>query len=85
MYDVQRHPFMSRHAEDTQLYQIIHVNGDQLHYEAFTAVGELYDAFTLQKQSEAPNTLTEQVPNTPERLRPPVVKQPAKKASGALK
>jgi hypothetical protein len=85
MYDVQRHPFMSRHAEDTQLYQIIHVNGDQLHYEAFTAVGELYDAFTLQKQSGAPNTLTEQVPNTPERLRPPVVKQPAKKASGALK
>ena len=85
MYNLQRHPFMTRHAEDTQLYQIIHVNGSQLHFEAYTAVGELYDAFTLSKQTGAKNVLTDEVPNTPERLRPPVVAEPAKKASAALK
>jgi hypothetical protein len=76
---------MTRHAEDTQLYQIIHVDGDKLHFEAFTVTGELYDAFTLTKQSGAKNMLTEEVPNTPERLRPPVVAAPVKKASEALK
>jgi 2',3'-cyclic-nucleotide 2'-phosphodiesterase (5'-nucleotidase family) len=85
MYNLQRHPFMTRHAEDTQLYQIIHVDGDKLHFEAFTVTGELYDAFTLTKQSGAKNMLTEEVPNTPERLRPPVVAAPVKKASEALK
>jgi hypothetical protein len=85
MYNLQRHPFMTRHAEDTQLYQIIHVDGDKLHFEAFTVTGELYDAFTLTKQSGAKNILTEQVPDTPERLRPPVVAAPVKKASEALK
>ena len=85
MYNLQRHPFMTRHAEDTQLYQIIHVDGDKLHFEAFTVSGELYDAFTLTKQLGAKNLLTEEVPNTPERLRPPVVAAPVKKASEALK
>ena len=85
MYDLQRHPFMVRHAEQTQLYQIIHMNGDKLHYEAYTAVGELYDAFTLHKQPGSINTLTEEIPETPERLRPPVVEPPAKKASAALR
>lgn len=85
MYNLQRHPFMSRHAEDTQLYQIIHVDGDKLHFEAYTAIGELYDAFTLHKQSGGINRLTEEVPETPERLRPPVTEEPAKKASATLK
>ena len=84
MYNLQRHPFMSRHAEDTQLYQIIHVDGDKLHYEAYTAVGSVYDAFTLQKQAAGVNTMTEQIPDTPERLRPPVVER-VKKASEALR
>jgi hypothetical protein len=67
------------------LYQIIHLNGDKLSFEAFTATGELYDAFTLTKQAGAPNTLLEQIPDTPERLRPPVAAEPAKKASDVLK
>ncbi len=85
MYDLQRHAFMVRQAQDTQLYQIIHVDGDKLHYEAYTAVGEVYDAFTLTKQVGGINKLTEEIPDTPERLRPPVVATPAKKASEALK
>ncbi|MFO0426269.1 MAG: fibronectin type III domain-containing protein [Planctomyces sp.] len=81
MYSVQRHPFMVRHAENTQLYQLIHINGEKLHYEAFTAGGELYDAFTLEKQAGEVNRLTDQIPNTPERVKPPVPESPAKKAS----
>ena len=85
MYNLQRQPFMSRSAEDTQLYQIIHFDGDKLHFEAYTAIGELYDAFTLRKQPGGINQLTEEVPDTPERLRPPVVEEPAKKASAAFR
>jgi hypothetical protein len=79
MYDVQRQPFMVRNAENTQLYQIIHINGDQLHYEAFTATGELYDAFTLYKQAGSVNRLTDEIPKTPERLKPPVEKKDSEK------
>lgn len=84
MYSLQRHPFMNRHAENTQLYQIIHVDGDTLHFEAYTAVGELYDAFMLEKQAGRPNRITEQVPDTPERLLPPVKADPPRKASAAF-
>jgi 3',5'-cyclic AMP phosphodiesterase CpdA len=72
MYDLQRHPFMKRQAQDTQLYQIIHVDGGRLSYEARTATGEVYDAFTLQKRPGQINEIVEQVPETPERLRAPV-------------
>lgn len=84
MYGLQRHTFMSRHAEDTQLYQIIHVAGDTLSFEAFTASGELYDAFRLDKQPGSINKLTEEVPDTPERLRLPIAESP-KTAAEALK
>jgi acid phosphatase type 7 len=83
MYDVQKYPFMKRVAEDTQLFQIIHINNDKLQYEAYTAAGVLYDAFTLTKQPGMINELTDQAPSTPERLRPPVVAE-EKKASEAL-
>ncbi len=85
MYNLQRHPFMPRQAEDTQLYQIIHVDGECLSFEAYTATGELYDAFQLNRQSDGTNTMVERVPDTPERLRPAVQSEPAKKASEALK
>jgi 3',5'-cyclic AMP phosphodiesterase CpdA len=84
MYNLQRHPFMKRHAEDTQLYQIIHVNGDELGFEAYTATGELYDAFTLTKQTGSINKLQDRIPETPERLRPPVAAEAPRKASDAL-
>lgn len=69
MYPVQRHNFMMRQAGNTQLYQIIHIDGDKLRYEARTAVGELYDAFTLVKQDGDINAIHEQVPDTPERVK----------------
>lgn len=59
-----------RRAEDTQLYQIISVDGNELRYDARTATGALYDAFTLRKRAGQVNKLTERVPDTPERRRP---------------
>ncbi len=38
-----------RIAENTQLFQVITVEGDRLIFEAYTAVGELYDSFELVK------------------------------------
>jgi hypothetical protein len=69
MYDLERRPFMKRAGEDTQLYQIIRIDGDQLHYQARTATGRLYDGFTLIKRDGRPNQLIEKVPRRKERLR----------------
>jgi hypothetical protein len=63
---------MTRVAEDTQLYQIIHIDGGRLRYEARTAVGEIYDAFTLRKRPGQINELIDQTPTTPPRRRQPV-------------
>lgn len=71
MYEVDRQPYMKRAGEGIQLYQIIHVDGDRLRYEARTATGELYDGFTLVKRPGGKNDLIEQVPETPESIPSP--------------
>ena len=76
MYTLGRRPIMRRGAEDTQLYQIISIDGDTLRYEARTATGELYDAFRLNKRPGEINELVDEVPDTPERRR---VEEAAKK------
>ena len=48
-----------RAAENTQLFQLISIDGETLRYEAYTAVGELYDAFELVKQEKGPNKFIE--------------------------
>jgi hypothetical protein len=58
---------MARAAENTQLYQIISIDGDALRYEARTAAGELYDAFRLTKRPGEVNQLMDEAPQTPER------------------
>lgn len=68
MYNVERTPAMARAAENTQLYQIISIDGDALRYEARTATGELYDAFRLKKKPGERNELVDEIPETPERL-----------------
>lgn len=77
MYELTRQPFMKRAAEDTQLYQIIHIDGPTLRYEARTATGDLYDCFQLKKRPGRTNELIEQGPMTPERLRAPKVSDKA--------
>jgi hypothetical protein len=77
MYEVDREPYMKRAGQGIQLYQIIHVDGDRLRYEARTATGKLYDAFTLAKNPSGKNDLIEQGPDTPESL--PAVKPKAER------
>ena len=62
MYDITKGTYAVRVAEDTQLYQVIQIDGDTLTYEARTAVGGLYDAFTLKKRVGKPNLLKEILP-----------------------
>jgi 3',5'-cyclic AMP phosphodiesterase CpdA len=70
MYKLERQPYMKRAAEQTQLYQIIHIDGPELRYEARTATGDLYDAFTLKKRPGKSNELVERIPDTSERILP---------------
>jgi 3',5'-cyclic AMP phosphodiesterase CpdA len=69
MYNHQKQDFMKRVGEDTQLYQVIHIDGDKLRFEARTAIGDLYDAFELHKQNGAINKLVELEPEVPQNLR----------------
>lgn len=69
MYNNSNLTFMKRVAEDTQLYQIIHIDGDKLRFEARTAIGGLYDAFELRKRSGQVNELVEIAPEVPQHLR----------------
>jgi len=68
MYDLTNDTWAVRTAEDTQLFQIVTVDRDELRYVARTATSRLYDAFTLRKRPAAPNLLIESLP--PERRRP---------------
>lgn len=71
MYDHSRMEFMKRIAEDTQLYQVISIDGNKLRFEAKTAIGELYDAFELHKTSPGEKNRLVEVPVTiPQNLRP---------------
>ncbi|REK12987.1 MAG: metallophosphoesterase [Planctomycetota bacterium] len=68
MYDLERSPNMIRGAQDTQLYQIISIDGDTLSYEARSADGRPYDAFKLKKRPGKTNELINEIPDTPERV-----------------
>jgi hypothetical protein len=68
MYDVGWRPILRRAAQGLQLFQIIHIDGDQLRYEARTANGELYDGFQLTKRPGKPNELVDQIPDVPQRV-----------------
>ena len=68
MYDLADRSWMTRRAAKTQLYQILHIDGDKLNYKAYTATGELYDEFDLIKNGDEPNKLIDKTPQVPERL-----------------
>ncbi len=76
MYNVTT-DFAVRSAEDTQLYQIIHVDLEEIRYEARTATGRLYDAFTLKKRAGRANELVETLPPERRRATPPAKKSAA--------
>lgn len=68
MYDISNDPWMDRKARNTQLFQIITIEKDVLSFQSFTATGELYDAFDLEKRRDKPNKLVNRIPESKERL-----------------
>ena len=68
MYDISNDPWMQRKARSTQLFQIISIDNNTLSYQAFTAHGELYDAFDLIKSRKEANRLVNRIPSSAERL-----------------
>jgi 3',5'-cyclic AMP phosphodiesterase CpdA len=68
MYKVDREPWMQRSAENTQLFQVITVDGAQLGFQARTPTGLLYDSFELRKRENQPNEMINIDTRTPERV-----------------
>ena len=58
-YRLRKESWMARAAENTQLYQVISVDGDRLSYRAMTVTGDVYDQFDLIKRDGKPNQLIE--------------------------
>lgn len=48
-------------AEDTQLFQVVRIDGDVLRYEARTATGRLYDAFSIEGDRASGRRIVEHV------------------------
>ena len=68
MYDLSDDPWMKRKARNTQLFQVISIDNNKMAYEAFSADGELYDAFDLVKSGKKGNKLVNKIPAVRERL-----------------
>jgi hypothetical protein len=59
---------LQRGAENSQLYQVVHVSSDTLKYRAYTVTGEMYDAFDLVNGGDGPNEFISRIsPDAPER------------------
>ena len=74
MYESKDQDWMVRRGEYTQLFQIITVSKDKIHYGAYTPIGTLYDAFELVKKN-GKKKLINKVPDTPIRLRKDFIKE----------
>ena len=59
MYEFTKGNYAKKILEDTQLYQIIKISGNDLRFQAFDATGNLYDEFKLKKRENKPNQLIE--------------------------
>ena len=81
MYNVDPKPFMVRVAEDTQLYQVIRIDGMKLFYEARTATGKVYDSFVLEKSKDSPNQIIEGKNEMPELRRSKATDEDVKPAA----
>ena len=60
MYEITKGRYAKKLGENTQLYQIIDINENNLRFRAYTATGKLYDEFLLKKRPGKPNLLIEQ-------------------------
>jgi 3',5'-cyclic AMP phosphodiesterase CpdA len=62
MYALGLDKWMQRGASNTQLYQLIRVDGDLLRFEAYTVDDQLYDAFELRKKKNGGNLFFDLAP-----------------------
>ncbi|MEO0339446.1 MAG: metallophosphoesterase family protein, partial [Bacteroidota bacterium] len=62
MYPSGLSEWMQRAAANTQLYQLITIEGDELRFKAYTTADELYDAFIIAKQADGSNRFIDQAP-----------------------
>lgn len=69
MYELGQQPWMASSGEKKQLYQLVRIDGDRLHYASYTAAGTLYDEFELRKQADKTNRLVERAALDQERQR----------------
>ncbi len=53
MYDGAASPLVARAIRNTQMFQVVRVEGDTLRFEARTARGALADSFTIEKRGGA--------------------------------
>jgi predicted phosphodiesterase len=68
MYEIKNRRWMDRVGENMQLFQVISVSRNVLHYRAITVTGELYDAFNLLKEKNGKKLFIERIPpDSPER------------------
>jgi 3',5'-cyclic AMP phosphodiesterase CpdA len=68
MYKLKSRRWMDRVGENMQLFQVISVSRNILHYRAITVTGELYDAFNLLKGQNGKKMFMERIPpDLPER------------------
>jgi hypothetical protein len=69
MYPSSLGDWIDRAAMETQLYQLIHIDGNFLTFEAYTTIGELYDKFQIIKGPSGKNLFIDMAPeDVPERL-----------------
>ncbi len=59
MYDMDPQEWMDRTGENTQLYQIVEIDENMLHFTSYTPSGKIYDSFSLAKQDNKRNKLIE--------------------------
>ena len=59
MYKITKGAYAKKLGENTQLYQIVDIDGNKLRFRAYDATGKLYDEFLIQKQIGKPNLLVE--------------------------
>ncbi|NQX81084.1 MAG: metallophosphoesterase family protein [Flavobacteriaceae bacterium] len=74
MYESKDGKWMERRGEYTQLFQIITIGKDSLSYEAYTPIGNLYDAFDLIKK-DGKKKLVNRVPETSQRFKKDFIKE----------
>ncbi len=62
MYNLNFENWLERVASNTQLFQLIHVDGNKLIYEAYDTTGKLYDSFELKKRKNGRNRFKDLTP-----------------------